>query len=283
MQVDSRAELDFGSSFDIPAAWSVSGAGTVSFSGGTVNDTGSYSVSGLTSISGGTFNYSGSTAASTGSLTETGGTLTGTGTVNVTGLTTWSGGSMTGSGVTNADGGLCLGGTAADYSYSMFLDQRTFNNDGAGTLQPPAACKLEHASPPSPASPCSQNQAAGSFTFTDDNSSIYSNGGTPSGGTFENDVRADQAGEHRKQRDRLRHHVQRPGQWFRRGPGWEFKPAWLAGIRREQLSGRGQFGPAPPDPRRPHWHHAGYGPVRSGLASVTFEGPGRPRRLSSWR
>ena len=142
------------------------------------------SISGSLTISGGTFDYSGSNVLSTGALTQTGGTLTGTGTVNVSGLTTWSGGSMTGSGVTNADGGLALGGTAAYNSYSMTLDQRTFNNDGAALLSSggnySSALYLSSGA-------LFDNQAAGSFTFTDDNTSIVNGGGTPAGGTFEND------------------------------------------------------------------------------------------------
>ena len=156
----------------------------MSFSGGTTNVTGTYSVLGLTSITWGTLNDSSATAASLGSLTETGGTLTGTGTMNVSGVTTWSGGSMTGSGVTNADGGLALGGTAAYNSYSMTLDQRTFNNDGAALFSSDgnysSALYLSSGA-------LFDNQAAGSFTFTDDNTYVASNGGTPSGGTFEND------------------------------------------------------------------------------------------------
>ena len=42
---------------------------------------------------------------------------------------------MSGSGVTNADGGLVIGGTDASSYYSMFLDQRTFNNAGAARFQ----------------------------------------------------------------------------------------------------------------------------------------------------
>ena len=159
----------------------------MSFSGGTANISGSYSVAGSTLVTGGTFNYAGATTATLGALTETSGTLTGTGTINVSGPTNWSGGTMSGSGITSAKGGLTLGGTAATTYYAMYLDQRTFNNSGAAQFRSSSSAGGYYTNLYLSSGALFDNTSTGSLIFTSDYTNFQSNGGTPSGGTFQND------------------------------------------------------------------------------------------------
>ena len=163
------------------------GSGTVRFSGATVDLSGAYAVAGATSVVAGTFNDNAPTAASTGTLIETGGIFSGTGTFNVSGQTTWSGGTISGAGTTNANGGLILGGTAVTTYYRMFLDGRTFNNAGAALFQRSATGDGYDSLLYLSSDALFDNLATGSFTFTDDNTSVNDNGGSPDGGTFRND------------------------------------------------------------------------------------------------
>jgi Bacterial Ig-like domain (group 3) len=119
------------------------------------------------------------TSTISGNLTISGGTLTGAGTVIVDGATTWAGGTMSGSGVTDAEGGLTLGDQSGDQE---ILDQRTLENAGAATLAGYAAnygmALLDGAT--------FDNRAGASFAFVTD-AWISSNGGSPAGGTFDNE------------------------------------------------------------------------------------------------
>ena len=124
--------LDFNAgTFAAAAGSSITGTGTVSFSGATVTVDGTYSVAGTTLVSGGEVDFT--TAASTAALTETGGTIGGSATLTISGLTTWTNGTMSGTGVTNANGGLMLGGSVAS-AYTETLSGRTLNNAGAATV-----------------------------------------------------------------------------------------------------------------------------------------------------
>ncbi|MBA3963745.1 MAG: S-layer family protein, partial [Chthoniobacterales bacterium] len=139
--VSAGATLNFASDFNLAAASSVSGAGSVDFSFGTISVAGAYNVTGTSNFSGATVNFN-STVTSTGALNITGGsvffnsnnltvptinlsggTLGGTiAQVTSTGLLTWSGGAMSGTGVTNANGGILIDNA------QVFLDTRTLNN-----------------------------------------------------------------------------------------------------------------------------------------------------------
>ena len=112
----------------------ITGAGTVHFSGATVDINGIYNITGetqfagsvtfnafatLTSLSGGpvaisagtvTFD-SGETPINVTTLDLTGGTLAGSDDVAASGLFTWTGGIMEGTGATTADGGMNINGT----------------------------------------------------------------------------------------------------------------------------------------------------------------------------
>src|SRR6185295_6810080 len=122
--VPAAATLEFANSYTLDNASSLTGAGTVRFTGGNVTSNGIYNV-GTTEIAGGIAIINGST---TGVLNLSSGILDGSGTLTVTGLTTWTGGTMRGAGTTQANGGLTLTGG------SLTLDgTRTLNSAGTGT------------------------------------------------------------------------------------------------------------------------------------------------------
>ena len=127
------------------------------------------------------------TSSISGGLTLSGGTLAGAGTINVSGPTNWSGGTMSGSGITSAKGGLTLGGTAATTYYAMYLDQRTFNNSGAAQFRSSSSAGGYYTNLYLSSGALFDNTSTGSLIFTSDYTNFQSNGGTPSGGTFQND------------------------------------------------------------------------------------------------
>jgi hypothetical protein len=135
-------------------------------------------------LSNGTLSIAGPSTIS-GNLLMSGGTLTGAGTLTVSGLTTWGGGTMSGGGTTDALGGLALGGTAAYSYYSMFLDQRTFNNRGAAVFQGSVSGYQSRLFLSSGAT--FDNQAGAGFDLQGDNLGVFGYGGTPDGGTFDNE------------------------------------------------------------------------------------------------
>ena len=174
------ATLEFGGGvFTAAAGTSITGAGVVSISGGTVTESGIYNVGGTTLVNGGEVDFN--SAGSTGALTQASGTIGGSGTLTVTGLTTWTGGTMSGTGTTLASGGLAMGDAGA--ASQMFLDGRTLMNAGAATLSESAANGSYGLFLGSGAT--FDNAAGASFAFATD-TAIYSNGGTPGGGTFLN-------------------------------------------------------------------------------------------------
>jgi len=204
LTADSGADLDFGGgTFTAPAGSSITGVGTgsVSFSGGTVTASGTYNVTGSTiadggtanltapitavgsnvTVTGGTLNLSGGgPALTTTTLNLSGGTLTGIDTLTVAGQTTWSGGTMSGTGVTDAQGGLTLG--AAGASDQESLSGRALNNFAAATLagaNSSYGLRLDLGA-------TFDNKPGASFNFTTD-ARIDAGGGTPAGGTFNNE------------------------------------------------------------------------------------------------
>ena len=82
----------------LSASSSVSGSGTVLFSGADVQVLGAYTVSGTTAITGGSVSFG--APATTAALEVSGGTLQGLGTLTVTGSCQWTGGAMAEAGVT---------------------------------------------------------------------------------------------------------------------------------------------------------------------------------------
>jgi uncharacterized repeat protein (TIGR01451 family) len=75
-QVSAGATLQFGGgTHTLAAGSSVTGAGDVTFSGGTVTVNGSYNIPGVTTVSGGTVNLDGATGVVLATFTQTGGTL----------------------------------------------------------------------------------------------------------------------------------------------------------------------------------------------------------------
>ncbi len=163
--VASPAKLRFnGGTYDLDIASSISGAGTVEMSSGTVNLGGNYSLTGTTAISNGTANFN--SAGNTNLLTISGGILGGSGTLTASGPLTWTGGTMTGAGITQADGGIQMSGTTKSLNAGRILNnvgsatwsEGNINSGGGGTLE---------------------NQATGSFTVdaTSDLSFSYNQGG----------------------------------------------------------------------------------------------------------
>jgi len=161
------------------AVINLTSAGFVTLNNGDTDSANSLTANANTSISIGSDSLSLATTSSIGGgLTLTGGTLGGAGTLTVSGLTTWTGGTMSGTGSTNADGGLTIGVAAT--GDNVVLNARTLNNAGAATLADAAGYGLYLSS-----GATFNNLAGATFAFTTD-ASIFSNGGTPSGGTFAN-------------------------------------------------------------------------------------------------
>ncbi len=131
------------------------------------------------SLSSGTLSIASASTVS-GDLTMAGGTLTGAGTLTVNGAMTWTGGTMSGTGATIAEGGLAIGDP--NTPEQMFLDQRTLDNQGAATLADYYSSWGLYLS----SGAVFDNQAGATFAFTSD-ASVVDNGGTPDGGTFDNE------------------------------------------------------------------------------------------------
>jgi hypothetical protein len=94
--IAAGATLDVHLGGRFPATSSVSGAGTVSFSGGSTNVLGSYNVTGTTSVSAGTVEFD--SGASSANTNLSGGSLnvSGTGSFTTTGTFNWTGGAVGG-------------------------------------------------------------------------------------------------------------------------------------------------------------------------------------------
>jgi hypothetical protein len=125
--VNSGAALGFGADTNLQPGSRVTGAGSVSFSGGTTNVYGTYAIAGDTVINGGTVDFTHNVTLPTLDLQS--GTLEGPGTVTVSGLLNWTGGVMSGSGLTIAQGSLLLDGPSFSFPPAdPTLDGRTFDN-----------------------------------------------------------------------------------------------------------------------------------------------------------
>ncbi|MGH9456052.1 MAG: beta strand repeat-containing protein, partial [Thermoanaerobaculia bacterium] len=121
------AVLTFSGSGIHTLSGTMTGAGTIAFSGITANITAAYTVAGLTRITGGTANFN--SAASLTDLDLTGGTLGGTGNLDVSGNATWTGGTIAGSGTVTFG----PGSTFALSGSTKILTGRTVRNEGTAT------------------------------------------------------------------------------------------------------------------------------------------------------
>ena len=119
-------------------------------------------------------------------VTLSGGTITGAGDLILTSTAplTWSSGTMSGSGTTVAQGGLTLVSDPNWYT-ALYLDQRTLDNRGAAVFL--ASTGGYNSALYLSSGAILDNQAAGSFDFQGDNLLVEGIGGTPSGGTFDNE------------------------------------------------------------------------------------------------
>jgi hypothetical protein len=139
--VDAGATLDFNwtnpNYTTLDAASSITAAGDVTFSEGTVEHSGLYVNSGATNIAGGRLNFLGTTPASIGTLNLSSGFLQGSGSVNVT-TSLWTGGAMVGPGATTITGTLTISGTGDKWLGPGFQDgSRTLINNGTTNLSSP--------------------------------------------------------------------------------------------------------------------------------------------------
>ena len=122
--VAGGTQLVFEASHNLQAGSSVSGPGTVIFSGGMSTIAGSFSAGDLW-VFGTTATASLTGNATVGAFSLDGGAFTGSGNLTVTGLLEWLGGTMSGTGQTNANGGIYIEGQDPEV-----LDGRRLNNAG---------------------------------------------------------------------------------------------------------------------------------------------------------
>ena len=141
--------------------------------GTTINSTGA----GLLRLSGATVTNAGT--ASLANFTEMNGTLGGTGSVTVNGLLTWVQGIMQDTGTTEAKGGLNIG------YYTFLAGGRKLNNYAAATINPASyGFNAGYGTFVSDGSMIT-NKAGATWTLLSD-AVIGNNGGSPAGGTFNN-------------------------------------------------------------------------------------------------
>ena len=133
MTADSGAYLQFdGGTFNLDRSSTISGAGTVYFTGATVNEAGLYAAGAGTVITGGTLHLATGPSFTFATLSMSGGTLTGFSSLTVTGSTDWTGGTITGGGTFTTQGSLTLG-DPNQYDIEQ-LDGATLVNPGAATI-----------------------------------------------------------------------------------------------------------------------------------------------------
>jgi len=117
-----------GGTHNFTAGSTISGAGDVNVSGGTVNFAGSYTVTGKTNINGGSANFNVPTSIAGGTLS--GGTLAGSSTVTIAGTLNWTGGTMSGTGST----AIPLGAHVTVSGGGVVTSTRAVNNAGTVTV-----------------------------------------------------------------------------------------------------------------------------------------------------
>ena len=186
-EVSANATLQFGGNYTLSLASSVTGAGSASFSGGTINASGTYDLTGGNTFSGATVNFSGNytitgqaVTLSSGTvnfnaggtvnlngLTLSGGILGGTLTVLVNGPFTWSSGTINNTGGVTLNGASSLSGASTG---SMGLSGLLVN---AGTLTWSGGANNLYME-----GGAITNLAAGTITITADVSAVNAGGGT---------------------------------------------------------------------------------------------------------
>src|SRR5436190_5718458 len=128
--VSNGATLRFNgvtSSRTLQAGSSITGAGTVEFSAGTVSIAGNYNVSGNTNVTGGTVQFN-TPATTNAALLSAPGTLSGDSTFTTNAIFNWTGGTMSGQGTTIISPSSTL--HIAGVNATKVLTQRTINNLG---------------------------------------------------------------------------------------------------------------------------------------------------------
>jgi hypothetical protein len=181
LTADVGAVLQFnGGTFNLDSFSTITGPGSVYFTGGTINDGGAYTVTGATVLTNGTLNFDGGQAISLPTLEMSGGTLTGFPLLTVTTSTDWTGGTITGGGIITTEGTLTLGDpTNQD---AEILTGVTLDNAAVATLSNYYGFSNYYGLYLYQGS-VFDNEAGASFTF-DTNARINSDG---TGSIFEND------------------------------------------------------------------------------------------------
>ena len=151
--VSSGAQLSFAGDHNLQAAASVTGEGTVAFTGSTALGSNlvasTYDVTN-TVISGGRNDFNSNATTGTATLSGNSAVLRGSGTFTSTGAFSWTGGTMAGTGITRTEGGLAISGSAtktlgralenasaaswSDSGNVEMLDGGVFDNTSAGTF-----------------------------------------------------------------------------------------------------------------------------------------------------
>jgi hypothetical protein len=144
--IASGAKLGFtGGNYNLNGPTAVSGTGSFSVAGGTVNANDSLTTAGILDVSGGILSIAGNVNAAnfsqsggtfntantmnTGGFNQYGGTLSGPGAVNITGSASWTGGTQSGGGTTTSNGDLTISSM-----YQKSLDGRSLVNNGTTVL-----------------------------------------------------------------------------------------------------------------------------------------------------
>ncbi len=124
------ATLNFaGGTHNLENGAGLTGAGTVAFTGATVNFNGTVTSAALLSFAGGTVNFNGAATTAIANLLP-GGSFQGSGNLTITGALNWTGGVMSGSGVTTIPATATVAISGGD---TKTLQNRTLNNAGVIT------------------------------------------------------------------------------------------------------------------------------------------------------
>jgi hypothetical protein len=127
--VSAGATLDFsGGTHTLASTSGISGAGTVSVSGGALSAAGPYALTGATHVSGGAANFNGA-SGSTAALTISGGSLGGSGLLTVGGAMSWTGGNLSGAAGTTR----VLAGGTLSLAPAANVDLQSYTLELAGT------------------------------------------------------------------------------------------------------------------------------------------------------
>ncbi len=133
-EVSANATLQFDDNYTLSSPSSVTGAGTVLMSSGTVNLSGTFSLSGTNTISGGTLAVNSPGTMAVTNLILSGGILSGNAPVAVNGPFNWSSGTINNTGGVTLNGVSSLSGVGEDAMelYGLLINAGTLTWGGSG-------------------------------------------------------------------------------------------------------------------------------------------------------